>query len=271
MNFAGRRVLITGGSSGIGRAIADAVARRGGILCLAARNPARLQKTCDEMAARLPSIPKPLACPCDVTDRLAVHRLVSECCERIGGIDVFFNNAGVCVYGPFERTGAEDFAEVMAVNFQGAVNCILEVLQVMRQQGSGRIVNTGSVAGLHGVPYLAAYSASKAALAAATQALRAELYGSGITIATVHVDYTETDIFAAEKNVGGARRPTGPYAPAPKVAEAIVRAVECDKGDFAVSARGRALAFARTLAPGIVEGYMKRLAEELRAGEEKSE
>ena len=271
MNFGGRRVLITGGSSGIGRAIADAVAKRGGILCLAARDGARLHKAADEIAASFPSHPHPLASPCDVTDGLAVRRLVAECRNHLGGIDVLFNNAGICVYGPVERTGAEDFAGVMAVNFQGAVNCILEVLPVMRQQGSGRIVNIGSVAALYGVPYLAAYSASKAALAAATQALRAELYGSGITITTVYVDYTETGIFAAEKNVGGARRPTGPYAPAPKVAEAIVRAVEGGKGDFAVSARGRALAIARTLAPGIVERNMKRLAEELRAREEKSE
>jgi len=271
MNFAGRRVLITGGSSGIGRAIADAVAKRGGILCLAARDGARLQKAADEIAASFPSHPNPLAIPCDVTDGPAVRRLVAECRNHLGGLDILFNNAGICVYGPVERTGAEDFAGVMAVNFQGAVNCILEVLPVMRQQGSGRIVNTGSVAALHGVPYLAAYSASKAALAAATQALRAELSGSGINITTVYVDYTQTGIFAAEKNVGGARRPAGPYAPAPKVAEAIVRAVERGKGDFAVSARGRALIIARTLAPGIVERNMNRLAEELRAGEEESE
>jgi short-subunit dehydrogenase len=264
-------VLITGGSSGIGRAIADDVAERGGILCLAARNPDRLLRTAEEMTARRPDRPRPFAWPCDVTDRQAVRRLVAECRNHLGGIDVLFNNAGISVYGPVERTGIDDFSAVLAVNFLGAVNCILEVLPVMRQQGSGRIVNIGSVAALHGVPYLAAYSASKAALAAATQALRAELYGSGITITTVYVDYTETGIFAAEKNVGGARRPTGPYATAPKVAETIVRGVERNKGDFVISVRGRALGLVQALAPGIVEHSMKRLAEELRAGEEKSE
>ena len=268
MNFAGRRVLITGGSSGIGRAIADAVADRAGVLCLAAREPDGLDRAAEEIAARHPEGLRPLARPCDVTDRTAVRGLVAECRNHLGGIDVLFNNAGISVYGPVERTGADDFSSVMAVNFLGAVNCILEVLPVMRQQGAGHIVNIGSVAGLHGTPFLAAYSASKAALAAMSQSLRAELHGTGITIATVHVDYTATGIFAAEKNVGGAHRPNGPYASAASVAAAIIEGVERGKRDFAVSARGRALGLVRALAPGIVERYMNRLAEELRAGEE---
>jgi short-subunit dehydrogenase len=267
VNFAGQRVLITGGSSGIGRAIADAVAGRGGILCLAARTPDHLQKACNEIARRYPNTPRPLACPCDVTDRTAVRRLVAECRERLGGIDVLFNNAGISVYGPVERTGAGDFAAVMAVNFQGAVNCTLEVLPVMRRQGSGHIVNVGSVAALHGTPFLGAYSASKAALTALTESLRAETAGSGIAVTIVHPDYTESGIFAAEKNVGGARRPSGPYASTAKVAEAIVRAVENGKREFAVSARGRALGVARAFAPGIVERRMERLAKELRTRE----
>lgn len=264
MNFARQRVLITGGSSGIGRAIAEAVAKRGGALCLAARRVARLNSVADELEASFSGIPRPVCCQCDVTDRHAVRRLVAECVDRLDGLDVLFNNAGVSVYGPFERTAADDFAAVMAVNYLGAVNCMLEALPVMRRQGSGRIVNISSVAGLHGVPYLSAYSASKAALTAASQSLRAELAGSSIGVTTVHVDYTESGIFAAEKNVGGARRPGGPYAATAKVAEAIVRAVESGKRDFAVSFRGRALGVARAIAPGIVEQNMERLARELR-------
>jgi len=268
MNFAGRRVLITGASSGIGRALADAVAERGGILCLAARDPDRLVRAADEIAARHPDGPRPLALPCDVSDHPAVHRLIAECRAHLGGIDVLFNNAGTCVYGPLERTGADDVRAVLAVDFFGAVNCILEVLPVLRQQGAGHIVNIGSLAALYGVPYLAAYSAGKAALAALTQSLRAELHGTGITVAAAYVDYTVTNIFTAEKKVGGAVRPRGPYAPAAKVATAIVRAVERGKRDFVASTRGRALVLVRALAPGIVELYMNRLADELRAGEE---
>ncbi len=268
MNFAGRRVLITGASSGIGRALADAVANRGGVLCLAARDSFRLLRAAEEVAARHPDQPRPLAWPCDVTDRPAVGRLVAECRDHLGGVDVLFNNAGNCVYGPLERTGADDISAVLAVNFLGAVNCVLEVLPVMRQQGAGHIVNIGSVAALHGVPYLAAYSASKAALAAMAQSLRAEIHGSGITVATAYVDYTATNIFTAEKKVGGAVRPHGPYAPAAKVAAAVIRAVERGKQDFAITTRGRALGLVRVLTPGIVERYMNRLADELRAEEE---
>ena len=204
MNFARQRVLLTGGSSGIGRAIAEATVKRGARVCLAARNPARLQSAADEIAARFPDVPHPITCPCDVTDRLGVRRLVAECRDHLGGIDVLFNNAGTSVYGPVERMDAEDVARVMAVNFQGAVSCILEVLPVMRRQGGGRIVNVGSLAGLHGPPFLAAYSASKAALTALAQSLRAELAGSGVVITTVRADYTVSGMFAAEKNVGGA-------------------------------------------------------------------
>jgi len=268
MSFAGRRVLITGASSGIGRALADAVADRGGTLCLAARNPDRLVRAVDEIAARHQDGPRPLACPCDVTDAAAVRGMIAECRNRLGGIDILFNNAGTNVYGPVERTTVADFSAVMSVNFVGAVNCILEVLPVMREQGAGHIVNISSLAALHGAPYLAVYSASKAALTAMSQALRAELHGSGITITTVHADYTVTGIFAAEKNVGGAVRPPGPYAPAAEVAAAIIRAVERGKRDFAITFRGRALGLVRALAPGIVERYMNRLADELRAGEE---
>jgi len=148
-----------------------------------------------------------------------------------------------------------------------AVNCILEVLPVIRRQGGGRIVNVGPLAGLHGPPFLAAYSASKAALTALAQSLRAELAGSGIVIATVHADYTVSGMFAAEKT-WAARRPPGPYAPATETAEAIVRGVERGRRDPALSFRGRALSVVGAVAPGIVEGYMNRLAEELRAGEE---
>ena len=103
------------------------------------------------------------------------------------------------------------------------------------------MVNVASVAGLYGIPYLGAYGASKAALASFCQSLRAELDGSGISIMIVYPGYTQTEIFRKEADVGGARRPPGPYAPVEEVAEAIVAGMEGEKGDIVLATEGKAL------------------------------
>ena len=259
----GRKVLITGASSGIGRALALELDRRGAILALASRAAERLRGTAGLIAAVNAPRPAPLAIRCDVTSDLQVRRLCRECDERLGGIDVLVNNAGTGVYGATLKTSLEDFRSVLEVNTFGALRCILEAVPVMKRQGRGLVVNVLSVAALHGVPYLAAYSASKAALFAACQSLRAELAGDGISVLNVLPNYTETDFFRNEKKVGGARRPRGPYAPPEEVARAIAEAMESGKRNVVLSVEGKALRLFARAFPRLVEARMARIARRL--------
>ncbi len=268
MRLEGKRVLLTGASSGIGAALALALGARGTRLVLAARGRDRLQGTAAVVALRYPAVTPPIPAPCDVSDREGVRALCATAVEQLGGLDVLINNAGICVYGLAEYGCAADFERVMAVNFYGALYAILEAIPLMRRQGGGLIVNVASVAALHGVPYLAAYSASKAALAALAQSLRAELHQSGIRLLTVYPGYTRTPLFDHEKKLGGARRPRSGYAAPEDVARAIVRAIERDEGELVLSSSGRALSLLRGLVPGFVQRAMCVLASQLREKEQ---
>jgi short-subunit dehydrogenase len=256
----GARVLVTGGSSGIGRATCIELAKRGAILALTARRLKTLRKVSDEIKDAFPEVQAPLSIPCDVSDREDVIRLVKKCEDHLGGIDILINNAGIGVYGRAEMTTSDDFHSVMEVNFFGSVNLILEVLPRMKKTGRGLIINIASVAALHGVPYMGAYSASKAALVAFSQSLRAELAKSGISTMIVYPGYTQTNFFKIEKKVGGARRPAGPYTPAKKVAKAIIKAIESEKQDLVLSLAGKALKFSQSLMPWLIERAMQRIA-----------
>lgn len=270
MRIDGKHVIVTGASSGIGRALAVSLAARGAALTVAARREDELKKLAGEIVERFPSAPRPVVVRCDVASPADVSWLIGGAIERLGVVDALINNAGVSVYGGAERTRAEDLSAVMSVNFFGAMNCMREVLPFMTRRESGLIVNVASVAALFGVPYLSAYCASKAALVAASQSLRAELAGSGVRIMIVYPGYTATEIFERETNVGGARRPSGSYAPANQVAEAIVRGIERDARDLVLTSRGRALYVLRGIAPSVVERALTKLARELRDKEEPS-
>ncbi|MBC8357734.1 MAG: SDR family oxidoreductase [Candidatus Aminicenantes bacterium] len=258
------RVLITGASSGIGKALAFEFANKGAKLAITSRSFGSLRKVADELEDTFPGIQAPLAVACDVANREKVNQLIKRCEDQLGGIDILINNAGTGVYGYSEMTALEDFRSVMEVNFFGAVHCILRVLPLLKKNGSGLIVNISSVAAMYGVPYLGAYSASKAALVALGQSLRAELAGSGVSIMNVYPGYTQTGFFEKEKNVGGAHRPPGPYVSPQRVAKTIVRAIKKEKQELILSLGGKMLALSRSFLPWLVIRVMKRIANKLR-------
>jgi short-subunit dehydrogenase len=268
MKIAGKRVLITGASSGIGSALAAVLAGRGAVLALTSRRTDALQKVAAKLSLTFPGAPSPLIVPCDVSDRGSVRDLITSCVDHLGSIDILINNAGVCVYGNTERVALEDFHTVMDVNYFGSLHCMLKVVPYMKKQGEGLIVNIASVAAVHGVPYLGAYSASKAALVALGQSLRTELSEYGIKIMNVYPGYTQTDMFTNEKKVGSAHRPLSPYTPAPKVAEAIVRAIEHGLQDVILTLEGKALTVVQGLFPSFVEKAMEKMAFNLRDRQE---
>lgn len=260
----GKRVLITGASSGIGKALAKEFASRGAVLALTARTKSRLKVTREELRAAYPLTTAPLIFPCDVANSKDVKNLIKSCEKIMGGVDVLINNAGIGVYGSVARTVPEDYSSIMRVNFLGAVHCILGILPIMQKAGEGLIINISSVAALHGIPYLGAYSASKSALSAFCQSLRAELAQAKVRVMLVYPGYTQTDFFNQEKKVGGGLRPPGPYASPQRVARAVVRAVEKEKRDLVLSLEGKALYFARSLFPGLIHRAMLGLTKKLK-------
>ena len=264
MRLEGRHVLVTGASSGIGLELARVLCERGAALALASRSQDRLEQVSEELASGNPGAARPLPVACDLSDETSVRALIGTCIETLGTLDVLVNNAGICVYGPVEKTSVSNMRSLLDVNYVGAAQAMLEVLPFMRRQGHGLIVNVSSLAALHGVPYLGAYGASKAALVTLSQSMRVELAGSGVEVMLAYPDYTESAIYENELKVGGAVRPPGPYAPTREVAEAIVRGMESGARELILSSRGKRLSVLSRLAPRLVERRMKALADELR-------
>jgi NAD(P)-dependent dehydrogenase (short-subunit alcohol dehydrogenase family) len=180
--LSGRTVLITGGSRGLGLALAWEAAAQGARVAICGRDPGSLERARVALARAGAAV---AAFPCDVGDRAAVERLVSAVGERFGAIDVLINNAGIIEVGPATLMSVADFETAMATNFWGMLYPTLAVLPEMRVRRSGRVVNITSVGGRISVPHLLPYNASKFAAVGLSQGLRAELAADGIRVVTV--------------------------------------------------------------------------------------
>jgi NAD(P)-dependent dehydrogenase (short-subunit alcohol dehydrogenase family) len=163
-----RVVVVTGGTRGIGRAVADRFAALGDRVVALGR------------------------ADCDVTSETSV----AECFERIGAVDVLVNNAGVSASADVARTTVEDWRAQMDVNATGAFLCTRAVLAGMRGRDNGRVVTVASTAGLEGAKYTAAYTASKHAAVGLMRAVAAEVAGSGVTANAVCPGFVRTDMTA---------------------------------------------------------------------------
>jgi NAD(P)-dependent dehydrogenase (short-subunit alcohol dehydrogenase family) len=177
--FRDRTVLVTGASSGIGRAVALAFAAAGARVALVARRRAALTEV-----ARL-AAGETLVLPADVTRRDEVRDCFAEAKAAFGRIDVVVNNAGILLPAPIPAITATDLDAMLRVNLFGALFVMQEALPIMQSQGSGSIVNVASLAGRRGVSPLGGYCASKFALIGLTEALRTELHDGPIHVGLV--------------------------------------------------------------------------------------
>lgn len=187
----GKVWLITGCSSGFGRALALAVLAKGERAVVAARRVDRLSDLLAHGADRV------IAVPLDVTSQESVDQALAAARERFGRIDVLVNNAGYGEIGTVEETPLVVAHALMETNYYGALAMVQAVIGEMRERGSGQIINIGSIAGQIGFPALAYYCASKAALAALSEALAAELQPLGISVTLAELgpfatDFTQT-------------------------------------------------------------------------------
>jgi short-subunit dehydrogenase len=178
----GKTVLITGGSRGLGLALAREMAARGGRLAICGRDPESLERARTSLARTGAEV---MAAPCDVTDSGSVQELVDKVHRGLGPIDILINNAGVIEVGPAETMSVADYEEAMSTNFWGMLYPTLAILPEMRERRAGRIVNITSIGGKLGIPHLLPYSASKFAAVGFSQGLRAEVAAQGIKVVTV--------------------------------------------------------------------------------------
>ena len=198
MSLEGGTAVVTGAASGIGRAIAVSLSRRGCHLALADVDENGMAETAELTRGVRVSRHR-----VDVADRVAVAEFPSIVAAEHGGVDVLVNNAGVAVGGTFEQVSDEDFEWLFEINFWGVVRMTRAFLPLLRASGDARLVNLSSVYGLIAPPQQVAYAASKFAVRGFSEALRHELEGSGIGVTVVHPGGVNTSI--AEK----ARVPAG--------------------------------------------------------------
>jgi 3-oxoacyl-[acyl-carrier protein] reductase len=227
MDFQGKVVLVTGGSRGIGRAVAEAFAARGATVAVQFRADRRAAE------ATLAALAGDghLAVAADVADPFQVQALVGQVVERLGRVDVLVNNAGIYEAQPVLETGYEEWQRVwrrtLEVNLLGPANLIHAVAPHMVAAGGGRIVNVSSRGAFRGEPTHAAYGASKAGLNSLGQSMARALGGHGIYVTTVAPGYVETDMAAPFlEGPGGdairAQSPLGRAATPEEVARVVV-------------------------------------------------
>ena len=180
--FADRHAIVTGGSRGLGFAIARALLAAGASVTICGRS----RETLDRAVAKLGARGEPVfGIVCDVGDATACERMVAQSVAHFGPVDLLVNNAGIIQVGPLENQTLDDFREAMRTNFWGVVHATFAVLPQMRARRSGAIANVASVGGVVAVPHMLPYSASKFAQIGFTQGLAAEVASAGIRVTSV--------------------------------------------------------------------------------------
>jgi short-subunit dehydrogenase len=256
----GSVVVLTGASSGIGRATALALSNEGARLVLAARRADVLREVADECSGSA------FVVPTDTTDPDAVDRLAEAAVERFGRIDTWINNASVGAYGRFDDVPLAAFRRLMDVNLFGYIHGTRSALKQLRRQGEGHIIQNASVVSRIPYPYLSAYVASKHAVLGFSLSLRQELAleGDAIQLSLVLPASIDTPFYEHAAHYGGViPKVMPPVYPPEQVARTIVSVARRPRRQVFVGFAGKATFAQLQLAPDVTERQVARLAERM--------
>lgn len=259
--LAGLRVLVTGASQGIGRAIAELAAQRGMRVLAAARSVELLNQLADQVKKNGHTLEVVQA---DVAKPEGREAMVRAAREKFGGLDVLINNAGIGATGHFAESSAEVLRSIMETNFFGTVETTRAFLPMLRQGRTPALVNISSILGRRAIPGRSLYSASKFAVEGWTQAIRAEFARFDIDVITVNPGLTQTNFSQnmlernAKQSLDHMRGMTSE-----QVAAATLDALAAGKRVVNLTFQGKALLFANRFLPGLVDRITKKKVRKL--------
>ena len=193
MDLTGKTAIVTGGTRGIGHAIAKAFVKAGATVAITARTESKIESTIAKLNLAGPGTATGYLC--DVRDYKQVKELFAE----IGGVDILINNAGIGIFSSVERMSPEDFRAVLETNVFGVFYCCHEAIPLMKQRGGGYIINISSLAGTNAHPQMAAYNASKFGLNGFSEALMQEVRHDGIKVSYIMPGSVNTE-FGGDKS-----------------------------------------------------------------------
>jgi short-subunit dehydrogenase len=250
-SITGSRILITGASQGIGRALAVLAARRGGRVLAAARSEPLLRELADEVKAAGAALETVAA---DVTSPEDRRRMVDAAVRCFGGLDILVNNAGIGATGHFCETDPHHLRQIMEVNFFGLTETTRVFLPLLKQGQRPAIVNISSIAGKRGIPARAEYAASKFAVQGFSEALRAEVAKDGIDVLVVCPGLTQTN-FSKNMLARKARVQLDHLRgmTSEQVAAATLRAIERGKHETILTLQGKLMVFVSRFFPRLAD------------------
>src|SRR5688572_4569242 len=219
----GRVVVITGGGRGIGKAIAAAAAAKGCRVAIGDLDAAAARETAEALGA------EHVGLALDVTDRPAFTTFLDEVERRLGPIDILVNNAGIMAVGPFDEEDEATVVRQLEINLHAVIHGTKEAVRRMKPRGTGHIVNVASSAGKTGFPHLATYCATKHGVVGMSEAVRAELRGTGVEISVVMPNIVQTELSA-----GLVETPAFKNSSVEDVADGVIEALKFNRFDVFV-------------------------------------
>ena len=222
-SLAGKVAVVTGGGRGIGKALSRSLAREGVRVAIVDLDGAAAEQAAAEVGAGA------IGLALDVTDRPAFTAALDDVEQRLGPVDVIVNNAGIMPIGPFEEETDATAIRQLEINLHAVIHGSKEAIRRMKPRGTGHIVNVASIAGKFGAPGGATYSACKHGVVGLSEALRAELHGTGVEVHVVMPAFVNTELASGTTELKGVKR-SSPE----DVAEAVVDALKLGRFDVYV-------------------------------------